>query len=163
MCILAFSSISSLISTLKDETARMHIVYPCISSFSSHLTPHPTNLTPHTSHSTPHTSHFTPPASHLMTAASQQETPASQEETSASQKEIQPSRNRLPPARMRLQAARKWLLPARNKENPLPPGSNSSQSGRTLGMGSRMHLCVLALIQISELTGEKARMHNDVR
>ena len=88
MCILAFSSISSLISTLKDETARMHIVYPCL--FILQLTSHTSPYKPYTSHLTLHTSHLTlhTSVSHLMSAASQQETSASQGEASASQQEI---------------------------------------------------------------------------
>ena len=113
-CILAFLSISSPISILKEETARMHIVYPCI-SFSahiSHLTLQTLHLSPHTPHLTSHTSHlrltlyvcsqparnfsqsgggFSQPARDLaileQTFNSQDETPGSQEVAPASQEQ----------------------------------------------------------------------------
>ena len=87
MGILAFPSFSSLISALKDEKARMHIVHP--SCFIFQLTPHTSHHTPYTllPHYTPFTSHLTLPASHL------------------------PARKRFQPARKRLQPARKRLRP----------------------------------------------------
>ena len=116
-CILAFLSISSPISILKEETARMHIVYPCI-SFSahiSHLTLQTLHLSPHTPHLTSHTSHlrltlyvcsqparnfsqsgggFSQPARDLaiqeQTSTSQDETPGSQEVAPASQEQREP-------------------------------------------------------------------------
>ena len=97
MCILAFSSFSSLTSALKDEKARTHIVHP--SFFILHLTPHTSHLTPHI-----YTSHLTPHTSHLTSAASQEETPASQEETPASQE-----KEKLQPARMQFQPVGKNL------------------------------------------------------
>ena len=143
MCILAFhpsalsTSFSSLISALKDEKARMHIVHP--SFFILQLTPHTSHHTPHTSHHTPHTSHLPPHTSRL-----------------------QPARKRLQPARKRLQPARKKekLQPARMQFQPV--GKNLGDGTQDAHCASWLFfiLQLTESAEISELKDEKARMHN---
>ena len=103
MCILAShpsalsTSCSSLISALKDETTRMHIVQS--SSFILQPTPHTPNFGCTPLDSTSDSSQpgrncrqpVKTPASHEQIAACQEETPVCREETPASQEETSAS------------------------------------------------------------------------
>ena len=155
LCILAFSSFSSLISALKDEKTRMHIVHP--SFFILELTLHTSHHTPHTSHRTPHTSHLPPPAS--------------QDSSLPGRDSSQPGSDSSQPGRDPSQPGRDSSQPGRDSSQP---GTDSSQPSCQvfnrlwLCSGARMNLLLpihrnMVTLQANSSASAELQASRDIR